>query len=248
VSIKATHESYTYQSNGEIKFGEFNLFPTLSRSAEIYQTPSIVSVDPLLDFTTLKSNLDKYFNKWFEIEERFEPVVQLFFGVVDDPNMYSYQTFSSLIQSLEVYHRRKHPENTQYEKNEFEAIKKSLVDFVSEKYKNWISKVLKFSNEVVLMIRLQDLIGKNSLIEKFFENEDKIKSFIFKIKNTRDYITHYNPDLKNGAARGLQLYQINAKMYLFVQIYLLSELGFDNNQIEKFLRKVNSYEKMIMKD
>ncbi len=72
--------------------------------------------------------------------------------------MYSYYTFSSLIQSLEAYHRRKHPEMVQFENTEFQSLKKSIEDFVPEKFKEWISKTLEYSNEIILRKRLENYV------------------------------------------------------------------------------------------
>ncbi len=72
--------------------------------------------------------------------------------------MYSYYTFSSLIQSLAVYHRRKHPEMVQFENTEFQSLKKSIEDFVPEKFKEWISKTLEYSNEIILRKRLENYV------------------------------------------------------------------------------------------
>jgi ApeA N-terminal domain 1 len=195
ISIWATHISYSMQHENETIFPKIALFPALSRTIEISQIPKFSVFNIIIQFKAIENNLDIYFNKWLELEETFEPTFKLFFDTVNNPDMYSYHTFSSLIQSAEVYHRRKHPEMAQFDKTEFESIRKSIENFVPQKFKEWISKTLEYSNEIILRKRLENLIKTNPLIKKLFRNKEEIDSFIFKITETRHYITHYSSDV-----------------------------------------------------
>jgi len=247
LSIKAAHDSYTYKDGNETKYLELDLFPALSESSEIFETPSIAPIDNLIPFKIIRNDIKQYFRKWFDIEENLESVVQLFFGVVRDRNLNLYRTFSSLMQSLEVYHRTKFPEKVQFEKTEYEELKQSIQDFVPLKYKDWVPKALEYSNEIFLRARIEDLIKTNSVIAKFFRNRDEVDSFIFKVTQTRHYTTHYNPQLKEQAVRGQKLFEINKRLDIIMRIYLLSELGFDETQIESFLKSIMRYNELFKK-
>jgi hypothetical protein len=85
------------------------------------------------------------------------------------------------------------------------------------------------------------------VVAKFFKNKDEVDSFIFKVTQTRHYTTHYNPELKEKAVRGPNLYEINKKLDLFIRIYFLFELGFEEGQIESFLKNVMRYKEMLCK-
>lgn len=247
LSIKATHNSHIYKLDNETKYLELELFPALLENTEIFETPTIAPIDDLIPFRIIEPDLDLFFKKWFEIEENFESVVQLFFGVVRDRNLNAYHTFSSLIKSLEVYHRTKYPEKVQFEKSEFEKLKILIKDCAPEKYKEWISRALEFSNGIPLRARIKDLVKINSVIAKFFKNKEEVDSFVSKVTQTRNYTTHYNPDLKEKAAKSLELFKINMKLDLFIRIYFLVELGFEEQQIVSFLKNVVRYNEMFSK-
>lgn len=63
------------------------------------------------------------------------------------------------------------------------------------------------------------------------------KSFINKVVNTRNYLTHYDQGLKNQAAGDEELVHIIQKLKLLMEICLLSELGFSLDEIKSLLSK-----------
>jgi len=133
----------------------------------------------------------------------------------------------------------------QFDKPEFESIRKSIIDFVPDKFKDWITKVFEHSNDIILRKRLENLIKANSLLLRLFKNSDEIDSFIFKITETRHYYTHYSPEKEQNAATGIELFNINRKLGIIIRILLASELGFGEEEIEKFVKNNSEYKEFL---
>ncbi len=242
LSIKGKHPANTIQNDGNTIYPEIVILPGLSKNPE----PSSISpYNIFIPFDEIKKNIQQYVERWFILETKYESAIQLFFGSIINTQNYSFQTFSNLIQSLEVYHRMKYPDMLQFDKSEFESISKSIIDFVPDKFKEWITKVLEHSNNIILRKRLENLIKTNALLLKLFKNSDEIDSFIFKITETRHYYTHYSPEKEQNAATGIELFNINGKLGIILRILLTYGLGFNEEEIEKFVKNNSEYKEFL---
>ena len=241
LSLRGKHSANFVESHGGTIYPEIIILPGMSKNPE---PSSIAPFNIFIPFDVIKDNIQEYIKRWFTIEKEYESVIQLFFGSINNTQIYSFQTFSNLIQSLEVYHRRKFPNMLQFDKSEFEPIRKSIIDFVPEKFKDWITKVLEHSNDIILRKRLENLIKTNFVLLKLFKNSDEIDSFIFKITQTRHYYTHYSPEKEQNAATGIELYNINRKLGVIIRILLAYELGF-GEEIEKFVKNNSEYKEFL---
>lgn len=61
--------------------------------------------------------------------------------------------------------------------------------------------------------------------------------FAGQVVDTRNYLTHYDPELKNRAASGTELSKITEKLKIVLQICLIRELGLNESTIRFLLMK-----------
>ena len=66
-------------------------------------------------------------------------------------------------------------------------------------------------------------------------NEDKRCKLINEIVNTRNYLTHYNPEKESKAAKDEDLLPLCRKMELLFQLHFLRLIGFSREQIDSLL-------------
>ena len=68
----------------------------------------------------------------------------------------------------------------------------------------------------------------------YIENKD---IFINRVVDTRNYLTHYDKNLREKAVDGEQLYYVTQQLKIVIVICLLSELGFKFKEIKKLLAR-----------
>ena len=78
---------------------------------------------------------------------------------------------------------------------------------------------------------------------KFIEDGNRQKAFAQKVSDTRNYLTHYSPELKEkSASAGKEYYELADKLKVIIEICLLEELGFEANTIHELIKKNRRFE------
>jgi hypothetical protein len=63
------------------------------------------------------------------------------------------------------------------------------------------------------------------------------REFIQKIVATRNYLSHLDPDSKEAATRGGELFDVVQKLKIILTICLLNQLEFSNEDIIEIMKK-----------
>ena len=99
---------------------------------------------------------------------------------------------------------------------------------------------IKFGNEFSLRKRLIDICDKHGKnIGTFIKNDT---SFVGKIIDTRNYLIHNSPELKNKACYGKELIMITYQIKLLLEICILRSLGFGEEEVNKLISKHERYQ------
>ena len=61
--------------------------------------------------------------------------------------------------------------------------------------------------------------------------------FVTSIIDTRNYLTHYSDELKEGALEGAELHNANLRLRILIMIFLFKELGLDEEKIAPILAR-----------
>jgi len=195
---------------------------------------SILSEAMLFSLEDIKSYFSLVMQKWFNVVSKLDSLCNLFFSVQYSNEMYAEHRFLNLVQAAELYHRRK-KNNQVLSNNEHTDRLYSILNSIPEEHKEWLKQKLEFSNEPTLKERLADLsdLTKEVIIPLIDDRE----KWIAKIKNTRNYYTHYNQSLEKKAAKGKELFGLTQKLSFVLQTCLLIELGCSPERSAELVQK-----------
>jgi hypothetical protein len=116
---------------------------------------------------------------------------------------------------------------------------------VPEEYKPWLKQQIAWSNELSLKQRLEELYDHAEIVLKHLVvNRD---AFIKRVRDTRNYYTHYSASLRKKAADGIELHWITEVLRYVISFSLLYELDFEPEKIEKLLLRNRSFKALNSK-
>ncbi len=204
-------------------------------------------LDMLFTFKDISNRFESFLRNWFEKKDLLEPVYNLYFGTLYNPNMYLEHRFLSLIQAIESFHQciygGEYLPDEDY-KVVYDALVPAIPEAVRSDLKDRLKEYLKYGNEFSLRKRLKEIVDKyQEILDRFIENKN---AFIEKVVDTRNYQTHHDKELKERAAKGKDLYWLTQKLKMYLEICLLTELGFRSEEIKAlFLRNLRYQREFI---
>lgn len=178
---------------------------------------------------------------WFEKYEDLKPIIELY-NKKFEYDIGMEQEFLNVVQALEFYHTRFIVEDLKkYKQRIQEKCKQQpkLLEYIFDKTQNEVTYV-------ILRNRLIDLILNSNIL--FFFN--RIINFIYfaqSITDTRHYYTHYNIGKKYKALQGIELNIAILLLNTLLEYYLLKELGFNEQYLDKVIRnRLNRVKKIVI--
>lgn len=199
--------------------------------------------DMLFTFKDISNRFESFLRNWFEKMDLLEPVYNLYFGTLYNPRMYLEHRFLSLIQAIESFHQRtsggKYLSDEDY-KVVYDALVTAIPERVRGDLKDRLKDYLKYGNEFSLRKRLKEIFDKyQEILDRFIKDKN---SFIEKVVKTRHYQTHHDKELKECAANGEDLYRLTQKLKMCLEICLLTELGFNSEEIKALFSRNRRYQ------
>lgn len=182
----------------------------------------------LFTYKTIKSNSQDVFNNWLRAYEIMAPALSLYFSTKNGAQKHLEGKFLALAQGLETYHRRTSEEKLM-DSSEFDTLVSVISESCPEEHAEWLSGRLMHGNEINLGKRLKRII--EPFKDKLGSGKERGK-LLRKIVDTRNYLTHYNEDLKSNAADGEELWSLCQKMEVIFQLHFLKVVGFSDEEIE----------------
>ena len=203
------------------------------------------SPDILLPYQAIDDRIDDVLNKWLECYQidEFEPSINLYSAVLSQPSMFLDVKFLFYAQSLEVLHRRI-SEETAMPDEEFESVVSAMLENVPDQHKKHFDGKLKYANELSLNQRLNRLL--KDFAKMYGINSRKRNSFVIKVANTRNYLTHYDKSLKSEAADDQDLFDLTRKLKSLLQLHFLQLIGMDNESIAELTKRNPLYHDQMM--
>lgn len=188
--------------------------------------------DILFSYVTIKDNAQQVFNNWINAYEYLSPAFSLYFSTKAGAQKYLDSKFLALAQGLETYHRRTSDEKLM-ENDTFESLVSTILESCPKEHVEWLQGRLIHGNEINLGKRLK------KIIEPFKEHLGSSKErnkLLRQIVNTRNYLTHYNEDLKHETAKGRDLWLLCLKMEVIFNLHFLNIIGFTADEIEEVIK------------
>lgn len=192
----------------------------------------------LFSLKDIENELALYIQQWLNLNEKVKHICDIYFGIKYAEFMYEEQRFLSVMQALESYHRIKFS-NEQVSQEKHKNRLQEIHSKVPDCYLDWLKEKLSFSNEPSLKNRIEELVKcYEGVIQPLIKNSDK---FIARVKNTRNYFTHYDVSLKEKYAQGDELFRLTQILSFLLRACLLSELGCSSERCVDLLCKNSEY-------
>jgi len=185
----------------------------------------------LFNYGAIKINAQDIFNNWLNAYETLSPALNLYFSTKTGAQKYLDGKFLALAQGLETYHRRTSDEKLM-SKEDFRLLVDSVKNNCPEENIEWLDSRLMYGNEINLGKRLKKIIEP---FKEYLGSSRERKKLLRKIVDTRNYLTHYNEDLKDKSAEGKDLWLLCQKMEVIFQLHFLKVLGFSDNEIKNVI-------------
>lgn len=220
-------------------------FPEVGERNQILRTQWF---EMLFTLPHVSAQLEMMLRNWFAKRQTIQPVYDLYFSTLYLP-VYAEFHFLSLAQAVETYHRRvyggKYLPDEEFLAGPYKALVAAIPGELARDFKTSLKKgKLRYANEYSLNKRMQ-LLGKHlaNKLDISFLKETKQRNYLAeKVANTRNYLTHYTPELKDKAATGgEELDELTRRLRLMLQVCLLEELGFPFEKIGEIFKKSREY-------
>ena len=186
----------------------------------------------LFELGAVRGEFESLLKNWFDKTQLLEPVFDMYFGTMYNPGMYLQHKLLSLVQCVESYHRRA-LRNCELPPDQAEKRIQDILKAAPDEYKEWLKNKLRYSNELTLRKRLQELVSAYSFLE--FDDGDQ---FIDDVINTRNYLTHYDEDLKELAANPEKLSRLAMRLSVLTEAILLTELGLLPDKVKSIMERI----------
>ncbi len=222
---------YSRERTREIGKGKKHEIPikVYYRSIPYSETKSeIYWPNMLFCYRNVAGQIEKILTKWLESYEIYEPAFNLYFASVSSGQKYMEWKFLSLSQGIETLHRRNSQE-MQMPEEEFKDLVDTILQAIPQDRKDWMEGKLKYDNELSLRKRIKQMIKP---FKDLFGNGRKRGSFISKIVDTRNYLTHYDGELAKRVSSGEDLWKLCMKLEALFQLHFLRLIGMDIKSIK----------------
>ena len=206
-----------------------------------YQGPPYSEEKPKIDRSNmlfLYKNVDNQFEeiiiRWIDNYKIHESAFNLYFASKSDVQNYLESEFLSLVQGIEALHRKMSQE-TQMPEEEFGELIKNILKATPDDKEKWIKERLKYANELSLRRRIKLMVDP---FKCFFNNKKKRESFVNKVTNTRNYLTHYDSELETEVSVEVEdLWKLCLKLEALFQLHLLRLIGMDLESIKSIVNE-----------
>jgi hypothetical protein len=192
----------------------------------------------LFALSDITADFDAVMKSWLDVASELSTFFGLLFGFRYAPFTYVQQRFLNVAQAVETYHRaRKH--GSVMDQAEFDSILEAVVAATPEPRRDWLKQRLQHGNEPSLRRRVRELYNSaKDVMEPVAETE----KFVATVVNTRNYHTHYSPELKDIAAtEPTDLMYLVEKLRILAESSVLEEVGINGDRRLQLFKRNRNY-------
>lgn len=159
---------------------------------------------------------------WLSVYQRYRPVLGALMGSRYVNNMFTENRFQNMVNAAETFHRLRFS-NQLRPKREYRAFRRSLVEYVPEEHRSWLSEQLQFGNEPRLKTRLKEMAEYAGT--PFAVLVADTEKWCETVKAIRNRLTHRDKD-SSAVADSTTLYWLSESAFFLVVLCLLKECSF----------------------
>ncbi len=188
-------------------------------------------------FSDLETRLGPVLQHWFKYYQDLDSVLNLFFTTIFNDGLYINHEFLLLAQAFEVYHgHQRHLPSTLTDPSRFKRRLARIRARAGRRDGEWLAEKLRYANQKSLAHKLEDLFKIHSgEVKQFIRNKH---IFAQKIKNTRNYFTHFDERLrlKGKIATDTEMIAMVRNMRAFLKICIFKDLGLNGAPINEIIK------------
>ncbi|PES36706.1 HEPN domain-containing protein [Bacillus thuringiensis] len=180
----------------------------------------------------IHENFSDYLNNWYQLYDELESIYNLYINTKFN-GTYENWKFLNYTRILEGYHRLRFTDSTYCEPSDYIKIKESIHEYVdtnlldlNPELKKNIKNAVSYSYEYSFVKRLTEIAKDiDPLIsQKIFKNNKDLKGFMYKVKETRNKMTHPQAHT-SGVFEGINLYYANVRLSALIHSLILKDMG-----------------------
>jgi hypothetical protein len=202
---------------------------------------------PLISGPELISFNSGAVQSWFDQYEIFSPAIALFFTVTGQKEMFTNIRLLLAIQALEVFHRRTTSHGVMGDE-EYAAFYEKLTAAIPNPENKRMKEKLKGScrhlNELSLGQRMKEIVAD---LTAAFGHEPPAfsKRNIRKLVDTRNYYTHFSPELEDKRLKsGGDMHWATRRIVLLLSLLFLRRLGVSASDLSRLLERHEEFSRL----
>ena len=197
------------------------------------KTPEVHRHNMLFLYRDISNELEEILTNWLQKHDVFKEAFNEYFAAEYGAYRYLEGKFLSFVRGIETLHRKSSPDTEMPEK-QFRDVVSGILENAPNEQKEWIERKLKYANELSLQKRMKGMLKP---FQHLYGNAAKRKSFISKVVNTRNYLTHFDGNLARYAAKGNDLWALSMKLEALLRLHFLEMIGMDSKFIDKVAKE-----------
>jgi hypothetical protein len=176
---------------------------------------------------------------WFDEHETLGSALNMLFTIKGQRQMYTNIRFILAVQALEVFHRRTSSQ-TVMDEADFEKFRCALVEAIpksaTREMRERLTRSYEFANEMSLSQRLKAIV--RHITEEFGAKPPALhKGFIKTLVDTRNYYTHFSPELESKKLDGAGMYWASRRIIVLLTVLFLLRLGVAAQDIQMLIKR-----------
>lgn len=192
----------------------------------------------LLPYGEIEKEFEDIVLKWFSRSEQSGLATDIYFGMQCAESMPLHMKYLSIVQALESYHRSLgggYMDQEEYRKL-IEQMHCHIPEEITGDHRQSLKDRLKWGYEYSLRKRLNDLFSRiPDNVQKWITKDRK--AFIEKVKETRNYHTHYDHSSLAKRFEGIDMHIAAERLRILFVANVLCDLGLDHRTILPSLKR-----------
>lgn len=186
----------------------------------------------MVTYSMIKDKFPELILKWSTLFKAFEPAINLLVEQIRDKKYFNDNDFLNLAQAAETIHDRINPGAMKMPKDDYKALKTKVLDSVPEDSREFVAGLLQYGNNVSFAKRIGELVAScpNTIVDAFIPDKD---SFIYEVRDSRNYYTHYTLLDKKYVKREYGLLRLSERLQMLLVVVMLLHVGVDRDLLEK---------------
>lgn len=202
--------------------------------------------DFLFKYDVIGTGLGAALKLWIEHSKKLRPVRVLYLSSLYGEHTYLETRFMSMVQAVEVFHRRFrggcYVEPSLYERDIYPKLLSSLPAEMAEEFRGALAQRMKYLHEYSLIKRLKLLVTEHQGV--FAELVPDIDSALQGIVTARNHFTHFASDRAMPESIGATLGKYSEILRVILELSLLREVGLSSDLIQRLARENRGYQRM----